>query len=404
MVSPVLRFQGFIAPWNISLLGSFLKHIGSGITPKGGSSVYQKEGVILIRSQNVHFSGLKLEDVAFISEEINERMKNSSVESFDVLLNITGGSIGRTTIVPLGFPKANVNQHVCILRTKKELFPQFLKSFMESSKGQKNVFTDQAGQTREAINLQQIKNFKIGIPTLEEQQKIASFFSILDKKIEKQHEKIEMMKLFNNGIMQKIFSKKFRFKDENGEDFAEWLETDLSHLLKIPKKIVESSISRDKLLTVKLHRNGVRVNQNTDTLKLGSTTYYRRKAGQFIFGKQNFFNGAFDIIPDKYDGYLSSGDVPTLEFNKDIIVPSFLIFYLGRESFYKKTEGIASGTGSKRIHESTLLRIKIKLPSLEEQQKISSFLQSISSKLEKEQAKLSSLNQLKKGLMHQMFV
>ena len=112
--------------------------------------------------------------------------------------------------------------------------------------------------------------------------------------------------------------------------------------------------------------------------------YFSRKKGQFIYGKQNLFNGAFGLIHDKLDGFLSSSDVPTLDINHKKLNGTFLVCYFSRESFYKKLEGLASGSGSKRIHETTLLDIKIHLPSLEEQAQIANFLSVINKKLETE--------------------
>ena len=80
--------------WDIKKLKHLVIKVGSGITTKGGASVYQLQGIPLLRSQNIYFDGLRLNDVAYISEEIHSEMSNSQVFSGDVLLNITGGSIG----------------------------------------------------------------------------------------------------------------------------------------------------------------------------------------------------------------------------------------------------------------------------------------------------------------------
>ena len=90
--SPLGRISEELA---IKSIGDIAEYIGSGITPKGGSKVYQKSGIMLIRSQNVLSGGFDLSDVAYISEEINRTMKRSEVFESDVLLNITGASIGR---------------------------------------------------------------------------------------------------------------------------------------------------------------------------------------------------------------------------------------------------------------------------------------------------------------------
>lgn len=89
---------------------------GSGVTPRGGATNYVEAGVPFLRSQNVHFGELRLNDVAYIPIPTHESMSGTHVRSGDVLLNITGASIGRVCAVPPDLGEANVNQHVCIIR------------------------------------------------------------------------------------------------------------------------------------------------------------------------------------------------------------------------------------------------------------------------------------------------
>jgi type I restriction enzyme S subunit len=152
--------------WKGVSIGSISEYIGSGVTPRGGSNVYQATGIMLIRSQNVYPEGLSLEDVAYISESINDSMLRSEVFEDDVLLNITGASIGRCTYIPKGFPRANVNQHVCAIRlTGKNCFKAiFLSEFLNSEFGQNQIFKYNAGSNREGLNYSQVRGIELGIP------------------------------------------------------------------------------------------------------------------------------------------------------------------------------------------------------------------------------------------------
>ncbi|WP_193362909.1 restriction endonuclease subunit S, partial [Brumicola pallidula] len=145
--------------WETSKLGNYAIKIGSGITPKGGSSSYKLAGIPLIRSQNVHWGKLDLSDVAFIDDKQHLKMAGSSLQQNDALLNITGASIGRVAIFESN-NEANVNQHVCIIRTKNSLFPVYLKYFLLSHNGQKQIERFQAGGNRQGLNFEQIKSFK----------------------------------------------------------------------------------------------------------------------------------------------------------------------------------------------------------------------------------------------------
>ena len=134
--------------WTIKRIKHASTKIGSGVTPKGGAEVYQKSGIPLLRSQNIHFDGLKLDDVAYISEEVFETMLNSEVYSGDVLLNITGGSIGRCFYADEKIGRANVNQHVCIIRPNNTMETNFLFYILSSHVGQTQVFNKQLGANK----------------------------------------------------------------------------------------------------------------------------------------------------------------------------------------------------------------------------------------------------------------
>ncbi len=116
--------------WMWTRINDINTFIGSGITPKGGKSNYPSAGIPFIRSQNVWHVGLKLEDIAYISEEQHDTMSRTKVHPCDVLLNITGASIGRSTYVPEEFSEANVNQHVCIIRTSRNAYYRFISYFL----------------------------------------------------------------------------------------------------------------------------------------------------------------------------------------------------------------------------------------------------------------------------------
>ncbi len=132
---PSIRFPEFERGWYPIKLGNKCLKIGSGVTPHGGAQVYQTSGIPLIRSQNINHNQLQLSGVAYISEDINKKMLGSEVKPFDVLLNITGASIGRSCVVPAKFERGNVNQHVCIIRLNGELNPFFIQILFSSSKG-----------------------------------------------------------------------------------------------------------------------------------------------------------------------------------------------------------------------------------------------------------------------------
>lgn len=167
--------------WQIKKLKYFTTKITSGSTPLGGSETYLDEGIPLLRSQNVHFKGLSLDNVAYISDEVHNQMKRSQLQERDVLINITGASIGRVAYVPLGFENGNVNQHVCIIRINhKVAYYKYISLFLSINYGQDQVFINQVGTSREGLSFEDLNNFIIVFPNLEEQQKISKY---LDEKL-----------------------------------------------------------------------------------------------------------------------------------------------------------------------------------------------------------------------------
>ena len=185
--------------WEVTKLGYIAKKIGSGKTPRGGSEVYLKEGILFLRSQNVHDTGLMLgkKEAVYISVEIDSEMSATRVKPGDILLNITGASIGRTCIVPANFPRANVNQHVCIIRVPENL-QYYLSYFLKSVFVKSQIDAFQTGASREGLNFEQISKIVLCIPPKQEQQKIAAFLDKetlkIDTLIEKCETAIELLK------------------------------------------------------------------------------------------------------------------------------------------------------------------------------------------------------------------
>src|SRR5690554_1800584 len=106
--------------WEVVRLGELTSKIGSGVTPRGGSAVYKKEGISLFRSQNIYNGSFSIQGLAFISDKIAMKMKNVEVVENDVLLNITGDSVARCCFAPQDFLPGRVNQHVAIIRAKND--------------------------------------------------------------------------------------------------------------------------------------------------------------------------------------------------------------------------------------------------------------------------------------------
>lgn len=176
--NPVINNKG----WNVSDLGQLTIKIGSGATPKGGKEAYQTDGISLIRSMNVHNGKFEYKELAHISDEQAARLENVAVEKNDVLLNITGTSVARSCVVPTNVLPARVNQHVCIIRCKDSIMPDFINSLLIDDNYQDLLWSIAgSGATREAITKQQVESLQIILPPISKQEEFSKFINRVDK-------------------------------------------------------------------------------------------------------------------------------------------------------------------------------------------------------------------------------
>lgn len=199
--------------WDIPKLAYVTSKIGSGSTPRGGSEIYVSEGIKFLRSQNILNERLNLDDVAYITEEIDAEMQNTRVQIDDILFNITGGSIGRCFYVDENLGRANVNQHVCIVRPKG-IYTKFLLYYLQSENGQHQVRILQTGGNREGLSAAAFKDFVVVLPTPKEQQDIAGFLdnkcSEIDSLISIKEKKIEELKDYKKSLIYEYVTGKKR--------------------------------------------------------------------------------------------------------------------------------------------------------------------------------------------------
>lgn len=181
--------------WKIDVIKNIATKMGSGSTPRGGSDSYISEGIPLVRSMNVVFGGIKLNGLAFINEDQAKALKNVEIFFEDILLNITGASIGRLCLADKNVTGGRINQHVFIIRSKREMvLPKYLEAYLSSNLIQKIIDEIKYGAGMEAISKTQIENMQINLPPLEEQQEIVSRVESLFAKADAIEEKYKNLK------------------------------------------------------------------------------------------------------------------------------------------------------------------------------------------------------------------
>ncbi len=185
-----------MSKWRKVKLGESCTKIGSGATPKGGSTVYTSNGTSFIRSQNVYNLRFDYNGLTHINDEAAEKLKGVSVIENDILLNITGDSVARTCIVPNTILPARVNQHVAIIRANNELLNQrYLNYYLASPAMQAYMLSLAVGKgaSRNAITKLMIENFEVPCPSLEVQCRIAKILSRYDSLIENYQKQIKLL-------------------------------------------------------------------------------------------------------------------------------------------------------------------------------------------------------------------
>lgn len=178
--------------------------VGSGATPRGGSTVYLDRGIPLIRSQNVHDNEFVWEGLAFLSEESSEKLKNVELHGGDVLLNITGDSILRCCCLPDALIGGRVNQHVAIVRSNGTVLPLYLQKWLSMPSMKKLMLGFSSGGTRKAVTQSDILGFPIAVPPLMEQRAIAATLGALDDKIESNSRAMRVSQKLGNALFYSL--------------------------------------------------------------------------------------------------------------------------------------------------------------------------------------------------------
>jgi type I restriction enzyme S subunit len=177
------QFEGLRGVRSERLLNLASK-IGSGSTPAGGRSTYPESGIRFIRSLNVRMRQFTWDGGVFIDRGTHQAMKGTQVQPNDVLLNITGASIGRVACAPSNLSEANVNQHVALIRPKSELNPQYLMYWLSQPSIQDFINEEQKGATRQGLTKAQIERFEVPVPLIADQVRIVAYLDGLQAKVD----------------------------------------------------------------------------------------------------------------------------------------------------------------------------------------------------------------------------
>ncbi|MDD2758722.1 MAG: restriction endonuclease subunit S [Methylomonas sp.] len=414
--------------WIVKRIGDISLKVGSGITPKGGSTIYLESGIPLLRSQNIHFSGLKIDDVVFISEETHQEMKGSQVKTNDVLLNITGASLGRCYYLSTNciYKELNVNQHVCIIRPNHQILTNFLYYFLYSDIGQSQIFSSFRGASREGLNFKDIKLFKLGLPTVSEQQVIAEYLdqrcAKLDAIIAIKRQQIQTLDAFQRNVISETVTRGFQACElkETGSDWmpeipGHWKLVNLKRVSKIQtgftlgKQYDEQVIERPYLRVANVQDGHLSLSDVT-TIEVPEYVASRveLRAGDVLMTEGGDLDklGRGTVWNAEIPNCLHQNHIFAVRCLQHKLLPGFLAYLTtsryGRDYFEvtgKRTTNLAS-TNSTKVGQ-----FPIPLPPLNEQKEICDYLEKKLSVIAKIsagiEAQISTLEAYKKSLIYE---
>lgn len=393
---PELRFPGFKEEWKEQKFNKCFKIIdGDRGKNYPKSEELSDDGFCLFLSaKNVTKDGFMFDEKAFISKEKDLKLGNGKLERKDIVIT-TRGTIGNISVFSenIYYDNIRINSGMIILRSlnSNELFNyQFLKSpnFIKTVK--RITF----GSAQPQLTKGDISKLRISEPSLDEQEKIADFFSTLDSRIEIQEEKINNLEDQKKGYMQRIFSQEIRFKDENGEDYPEWEEKRLGEIAKChdSKRIPISATKREQIV--------------------GQYPYYGANGIQGYINDY-IFEGEFVLLAEDGGNFDDFATRPIAQFvsgkfwvnnHAHILSTMNNTKFMYYSLVHKDIRAYVNGTSRSKLNQFDMLQIKILQPSLKEQQKIADFLSLFDEKIEIERKILETLQEMKRGFLQKMFV
>ena len=374
---PELRFSQFNDYWEKYRMEQLADcYDGTHQTP-----TYVESGVPFVSVENVKSYARKSK---FITKEAFDKDFKTKPKKGDVIMTrITAGIIGMTSIVENDNDLAYYVS-VALIRKKKDIGSSFLAHRIESE-GFKRELHKRIIHVAfpKKINLGDLQKCVTYTPTLPEQQKIASFLSAVDEKIQQLTKKKKLLEQYKKGVMQQLFSGQLRFKDENGNPYPDWEEKQLGEVLTIGS-------GRD-------HKHLA-----TGDIPVFGTGGYMRSVNEKLYSGETVFIGRKGTIDKPFYFKGDFWTVDTLFYTHKFIdvLPKFIYAIFQQVNW--KLHNEASGVPS--LSKSTIEKIKFDFPVIEEQQKIATYLSSIDTKIESVKNQITQTQTFKKGLLQQLFV
>ena len=373
-------------------MGELTTKVGSGSTPKGGNAVYTSVGHCFVRSQNVGMGYLILDDIAHIDDDIHKKHKATELSEDDVLLNITGASIGRTAIATKEIEGGNVNQHVCIIRANSKVSPKFLCNYIQTKKIQNYIRSLQTGGSREGLNFDQIRSFPISLPSIAEQNKIAQLLDKLNERIATQNKIIEDLKKLKSAIIEIEYTPNTKTTSPIGDVIEQ-----------ISKRNKNNAIQN--VLSVSNRQGFIKQSdqfENRNVASEDTSNYKIVEHNDFAFNPARINVGSIARLTTFEKGIVSPMYICFR--TQENVAPEYIDYFFESKHFYCEIQKRLEGSVRQCLSFEGLCNIPLSLPSFEMQQLIGKRLFTLGQKIKTETDLLELLNKQKQYLLRQMFI
>jgi type I restriction enzyme, S subunit len=360
--------------WKRVPLRNLTSKIGSGATPRGGKQAYKKSGTPLIRSMNIHSDGFRAEGLAFLDQDQASALNGVTVLGGDVLLNITGASIGRVTQAPPEMDGARVNQHVCIIRPLKGIEAGFLARYLASPTMQSFIAGENYGVTRQALTKEMIENINIPLPSVSEQLRIVDRLDNLLAKSKRAREELSRIPRLVERYKQAVLAAAFR-GELTSEDASRWPVVSLGEVIadinagknirceeRPPKTSERGIVKVSSVSWGSFDPLAAKTPDSQASLDVRSLI----RTGDFLISRANTLElvGACVIVgPLANENLYLSDKVLRIRFTQPI--EEWVLYYLRSADGRTQIEGLATGNqlSMRNIGQSAISAIRMPLPT-----------------------------------------
>lgn len=345
-----------------------------------------------------------------------EGLKNGSrlASKGSILILVRGSMLFNT--IPVGITSCDVafNQDVKSITVNEENHTKYVLYWLIASENNLLNKVTGTGIGAGKLDLQDLKGLNICLPTLKEQQTIATFLTAVDTRIQQLSRKKALLEQYKKGVMQQLFSQQIRFKDEQGQAYPDWEEKRLGEIgvtyngltgkskdnfgagkpYVTYKQIFDKSrIDTSRFELVEIHQG-----ENQNKVQFGDIFF---TTSSETANEVGFSSVLLDQVGELYLNSFCFGFRPK---SFEILVPKFAEYLFRSNLFRKLVRNLAQGSTRYNLSKVELMKLQVKLPSSEEQQKIATFLTAIDQKITRTNQQLQGIQQYKKGLLQQLFV